>query len=142
MAKLLLVQYSMESLSRMDPPGCMNDVMPAACAIFTQSSKGKNASLAKTAPCRSALNCFAFSIACLSESMREVCPHPFPIRCLSFTIAMALLFKCLQMILANARSFFFGRCCFSSSNFFPFGIVACILLLGKCPVQYRLYLLG
>ena len=46
--------------------------MPASCAIFTQSSNGKKASDARLAPFSSKLNCFAFSIACLSDEGRII----------------------------------------------------------------------
>jgi hypothetical protein len=80
--------------------------MPASCAIFTQSSNGKKASDARLAPFSSKLNCFAFSIACLSASILEVCPQPLPTSCLFLIKAIALLFKCLQMILPKSKSAF------------------------------------
>lgn len=72
----LLLQYSMVSLSRMEPPGCMTAFMPASCAISTQSANGKNASDAITAPFKSKPNDLALAIACLRASTRDVCPTP------------------------------------------------------------------
>ena len=77
-AILFCLQYSIESLSKREPPGSIKAVTPASCPNFTQSLKGKKASLAITALCRSKSNCFAFSMACLKASIRLVCPHPLP----------------------------------------------------------------
>ena len=55
MATPLLLQYSIDSLSRIEPPGCITAVTPALCAISTQSPNGKNASEAITAPFKSKL---------------------------------------------------------------------------------------
>jgi hypothetical protein len=48
-----LSQNSTESLSLIDPPGCITDLIPSLFAISTQSGKGKNAFDAITALCKS-----------------------------------------------------------------------------------------
>jgi hypothetical protein len=60
----------------MDPPGCITAVMPASFANCTQSGKGKKASLAIEAPCKSNPKLLLFSTACTSASTRDVCPVP------------------------------------------------------------------
>ena len=76
MAMPFLLQYSTLSLSRIEPPGWITAVMPALWAISTQSANGKNASEAITAPSKSKLKDFAFSIAWRNASTRDVCPIP------------------------------------------------------------------
>ena len=98
-------QKATESLSLIDPPGCITAFMPASCAISTQSGNGKNASDAITAPLRSNLKFFAFTIACFNASTLEVCPTPLAISCPFFASTMVLDFVCFTSLLANNRSF-------------------------------------
>ena len=99
---------SIESLSFILPPGCEMATMPASCAIVTQSGKGKNASLAITAPCKSNPNSFAFLIAPCSASTRDVWPQPIPISWLFLTKAMPFDLRCLTATMAKVRS---AICC-------------------------------
>ena len=82
----------------------MTASMPSLHAISTQSANGKNASEAMTAPFRSKSNDFAFSMACLSASTRDVCPMPLAQSCLPLARTMALLLLCLTILLAKSRS--------------------------------------
>ena len=66
----------MDSWSLIDPPGWRILLIPVLWAISTQSGKGKNASLAITAPFKSKLKCLAFSMAWFNASILEVCPVP------------------------------------------------------------------
>ena len=75
------LQQSIDSWSRTEPPGCTIAVMPASWASFTQSSKGKKASEANTAPCRSNPKEWAFSMAWRKASTLEVCPMPDAYSC-------------------------------------------------------------
>ena len=66
--------------------------------------KGKNASLAITAPCKSNLNFLALSMACCKASTRDVCPVPEASNCLFFASTMVFDLVCLQILEANNRS--------------------------------------
>ena len=103
-ATFLLLHSSIDFWSLMDPPGCMIAVIPASAAISTQSGKGKKASLAITAPCRSKLNACALVMACLRASTLDVCPTPLAHSCLFLANTIALDLECLTILLANSRS--------------------------------------
>ena len=93
-----------DNLSFIEPPGCMIDLIPFLYAISTQSGKGKNASLAITAPLRSKLNLFAFSIAWFNASTLDVWPVPDEISWLFFANTIVLDLVCLDIFDANNRS--------------------------------------
>src|SRR5690606_34502816 len=84
--------------------GCITLVIPLLCAISTQSGKGKNASLAITAPFRSKLKDPALWIAWFRASTREVCPVPLAYNCLFLAKTIVLLLVCLHSLEANIRS--------------------------------------
>ena len=86
----LASQYSIDSLSFMEPPGWITAVIPALCAISTQSGKGKNASDAITAPSKENPNFVALAMACSRASTLEVCPTPLANSCWSFANTMVL----------------------------------------------------
>ena len=76
MAMPYLFAASIDSASRMEPPGWMMAVIPALCATSTQSGNGKNASDANTLP-------LIFSPPCLiafsNAHIRLTCPGPIPV---------------------------------------------------------------
>lgn len=74
------------------------------CDLKLQSGNGKKASEAITAPFKSKPNDLAFSMACLKESTREVCPIPLAQSCLFFTKVIALDLLFFTILLANNRS--------------------------------------
>ena len=90
--------------SLIDPPGCITAVMPALSAISTQSGKGKNASLAITAPCKSKLKDVALCIAWFKASTRLVCQEPLAQSCLFFANTIVFDLVCLQIFEANNKS--------------------------------------
>src|ERR671916_208934 len=92
---------STTSSSRTDPPGCMTASTPAPASASTPSAKGKNASLAATAP-RTPFP--AFFTAVSEESTRLICPAPTPTVAPSLTSTMALLFTVRATRQAKRRS--------------------------------------
>src|SRR5659263_751863 len=73
-------------------------------AISTQSGNGKNASEAITAQFKSNPKDFAFSIACLKASTRDVYPTPLDSNCFPFASTIVFDFDCLTKRLANNKS--------------------------------------
>lgn len=101
MAMFVLLAASMDSGSRLDPPGWIMAVIPAAERVSTESLKGKNASEAATAFWQVSPAC---SMAISTDLILLICPAPIPIVTPSLARTMALDLTCLQMMFANCRS--------------------------------------
>ena len=102
-----VLQASIVSSSRTEPPGCTMAVTPASMSTCGPSSNGKNASEAATAPrARSvpSARLLARSTASLQESTRLTWPMPMPTEAPSLASRIALDFAERQARQAKARS--------------------------------------